>query len=147
MASSVITPASAVPGIAGQPVAHAASRGYNVAIGYLRGFLVIMVLAHHSAIAYFLGVPNSLRPLTQIPMLWRAFPIVDPNAHSALLTVFVSFNDTFFMALMFFLSGLFVWPSLTRKGTAAFRHDRLKRLGIPFLFAAAIVAPLAYYPS
>jgi hypothetical protein len=80
-------------------------------------------------------------------MLWRAFPIVDPHAHTALLTVFVSFNDTFFMALMFFVSGLFVWSSLKRKGVAAFRHERFKRLGIPFLVAAAIVAPLAYYPS
>jgi hypothetical protein len=28
----------------------------------------------------------------------------------------VLFNDSFFMAAMFFLSGLFVWPSLKRKG-------------------------------
>jgi hypothetical protein len=26
------------------------------------------------------------------------------------------FNDTFFMPLRFFVSGLFVWRSLTRKG-------------------------------
>jgi fucose 4-O-acetylase-like acetyltransferase len=51
------------------------------------------------------------------------------------------------MALMFFVSGLFVWSSLIRKGNASFLRDRFKRLGIPFLFAAAIVAPLAYYPS
>jgi hypothetical protein len=128
-------------------VAHAAGRGYNVAIGYLRGFLVVLVLAHHSAVAYFWGVPTSPAPLLKTPMLWRAFPIADPHAHSALLTLFVSFNDTFFMALMFFVSGLFVWPSLIRKGNAFFVRHRFKRLGIPFLFAAAIVAPLAYYPS
>jgi len=142
-----MTSASGAPNLGNQPVAHAASRGYNVAIGYLRGFLVILVLAHHSAVAYFLGAPISRVPLPEIPMLWRAFPVVDLHAHSMLLTLFVSFNDTFFMALMFFLSGLFVWPSLTRKGNASFRRDRFKRLGIPFLFAAAIIAPLAYYPS
>src|SRR5215469_15510386 len=147
MASSIIAPSSAAPDPAGQPVAHAASRGYNVAIGYLRGFLVILVLAHHSAVAYFPGVPSSRAPLLKAPMLWRAFPVVDPRAHSALLTLFVAFNDTFFMALMFFVSGLFVWPSLTRKGNAPFLRDRFKRLGIPFMFAAVIVAPLAYYPS
>ncbi len=147
MASSAITPASAAPDFGSQPVAHAASRGYNVAIGYLRGFLVILVLAHHSAVAYFRGVPTSMAPLPKLPMLWRAFPVVDPHAQSSLLTLFVSFNDTFFMALMFFVSGLFVWPSLMRKGNATFRRDRFARLGIPFLFAAAIVAPLAYYPS
>jgi hypothetical protein len=147
MASSAVTAASGTPNLASQRVAHAASRGYNVAVGYLRGFLVILVLAHHSAIGYFRGVPDSGAPLLKTPMLWRAFPVVDPHAHSALLTLFLSFNDTFFMALMFFVSGLFLWPSLVRKGNAPFLRDRFKRLGIPFLFAAALVAPLAYYPS
>jgi hypothetical protein len=142
-----MTPAFGAPDLASQPVAHAASRRYNAAVGYLRGFLVILVLAHHSAVAYFRGVPTSRSPLLETPMLWRAFPAVDPHAHSALLALFLGFNDTFFMALMFFVSGLFVWPSLMRKGNAPFLRDRFKRLGIPFLFAAALVAPLAYYPS
>jgi surface polysaccharide O-acyltransferase-like enzyme len=51
------------------------------------------------------------------------------------------------MSLMFFVSGLFVWSSLQRKGNSNFMRERLRRLGIPFLFAAAIVAPVAYYPS
>ncbi len=51
------------------------------------------------------------------------------------------------MSLMFFVSGLFSWSSLRRKGASRFVRDRLLRLGIPFVFAAAIVAPLAYYPS
>ncbi|HKF30671.1 MAG TPA: acyltransferase [Candidatus Binataceae bacterium] len=147
MGSSATTLASGAPNLGSQPVAHATSRGYNAAIGYLRGFLVILVLAHHSAVAYFWGVPTSRAPLLKVPMFWRAFPIVDPHAHSALLTLFISFNDTFFMSLMFFVSGLFVWPSLVRKGNTPFLRNRFKRLGIPFLFAAAIVAPLAYYPS
>ena len=147
MASSVVTQASSASNLGSQPVAHAASRGYNVAIGYLRGFLVILVLAHHSAIAYFQGVPIARTPLLIVPMLWRAFPVVDRGARSVILTVFVGFNDTFFMALMFLLSGLFVWSSLKRKGNGPFIRDRFKRLGIPFLFAAAIIAPLAYYPS
>ena len=147
MASSAITSASSTPDVGGQPIAHAARRGYNVAIGYLRGFLVILVIAHHSAVGYFQGVPTERAPLLTVPMLWRAFPVVDPHVHSVLLTVFVGFNDSFFMSLMFMLSGLFVWSSLKRKGNAHFIRDRFKRLGIPFLFAAAIVAPLAYYPS
>ena len=51
------------------------------------------------------------------------------------------------MSLMFFLSGLFVWHSLARKGSAKFLRDRLLRLGIPFVVAATILAPLAYYPA
>jgi hypothetical protein len=59
----------------------------------------------------------------------------------------VGFNDTFFMALMFFVSGLFVWKSLQRKGAGNFLRDRVLRLGLPFVAAAAVVAPLAYYPT
>ena len=61
--------------------------------------------------------------------------------------LFTGFNDTFFMALMFFLSGLFVWESLRRKGSLRFLRDRAVRLGIPFLVAAGLIAPLAYYPA
>jgi hypothetical protein len=120
--------------------------GYNVALGYLRGFLVVLVLAHHSVIAYIdLPLPLAGSLLTQ-PQLWRAFPVLD-HKHWAGFGLFTGFNDDFFMSLMFFVSGLFVWSSLQRKGSAIFMRDRLRRLGIPFLFAAAIVAPIAYYPA
>jgi hypothetical protein len=120
--------------------------GHNVALGYLRGFLVVLVLAHHSVIAYVgLTLPQS-KSFAKPPFYWRAFPVID-HAHWAGFGLFTAFNDDFFMSLMFFVSGLFVWSSLRRKGKAIFARDRLLRLGIPFLFAAAIVAPLAYYPS
>jgi Acyltransferase family len=121
--------------------------GYHVALGYLRGFLVVLVLAHHSVLAYFQGAPPPATSLMTDPKTWRAFPVVDPLRHFAGFDLFVGFNDTFFMSLMFFVSGLFVWSSLKRKGNPVFVRERMKRLGIPFLFAAAIVAPLAYYPS
>jgi hypothetical protein len=49
------------------------------------------------------------------------------------------------MAAMFFLSGLFVWPSLQRKGTGWFLRDRLWRLGLPFAVCALVLMPIAYY--
>ena len=118
---------------------------HNLALGYLRGFLVVLVLAHHSVLAYIGGIPQAKSLLAQ-PPYWRAFMVVDPH-HWAGFGLFTGFNDDFFMSLMFFLSGLFVWSSLKRKGNASFVGERLRRLGIPFLFAAAIVAPIAYYPS
>ena len=63
------------------------------------------------------------------------------------MSLLAGFNDIFFMALMFFVSGLFVWHSLTRKGEVRFLGDRGRRLGLPFLGAAALLAPVAYYPS
>jgi hypothetical protein len=147
MASSIPTPTSKSAEQTTATMEHVARRGYNVALGYLRGFLVILVIAHHSALAYFQGLPPPARSLLEIPMNWRAFPVLDLRAHSGFIDLFAFFNDTFFMALMFFVSGLFVWSSLVRKGDPAFVRDRLKRLGIPFAVAAAIVPPIAYYPS
>ncbi len=118
---------------------------YNVAIGYLRAFVTVLVVAHHAVLAYFQYAPPP-SSFTAEPRLWRAFPVVD-SARWPGFTWFVGFNDVFFMSLMFFLSGLFVWNSLQRKGAAKFLRDRAVRLGIPFLAAAALIAPLAYYPA
>jgi hypothetical protein len=119
---------------------------HNLALGYLRGFLVVLVLAHHSVLAYVDSPFPQATSLLAQPRYWRAFMVVDPR-HWVGFGLFTGFNDDFFMSLMFFVSGLFVWSSLRRKGSASFVRERLRRLGIPFLFAAAIVAPIAYYPS
>ena len=119
---------------------------YNVAIGYLRAFVTVLVLAHHAALAYHPFAPAPSASLIAEPRLWPAFPVVDAQRWSG-FSLFVGFNDTFFMSLMFFLSGLFVWKSLERKGSGAFLRDRMFRLGLPFVVAAALLAPLAYYPA
>jgi hypothetical protein len=51
------------------------------------------------------------------------------------------------MCLMFLLSGLFVWPSLKRKGVGHFLRDRALRLGLPYLALILILMPIAYYAS
>ena len=118
----------------------------NVALAYLRTFVVILVLAHHTSLAYFPKVPLTRTSLFVQPRLWKAFPILDSHRWTG-FAIFVVFNEMFFMSLLFFLSGLFVWSSLERKGTQTFMRDRMLRLALPFIFAAAIVAPLAYYPA
>jgi hypothetical protein len=107
----------------------------------------VLVLAHHSVLAYLKAAPSPAKSLLAPPESWRAFPVVDSHAHWAGFNLFFGFNDAFFMSLMFFVSGLFVWSSLRRKGAWKFARDRLIRLGIPFLAAAMIVAPIAYYPA
>jgi hypothetical protein len=119
---------------------------YNVAIGYLRAFVTMLVLAHHAALAYHPFAPAPSASLIAEPRLWPAFPVVDAQRWNG-FGLLVGFNDTFFMSLMFFLSGLFVWKSLERKGSGAFLRDRMFRLGLPFIVAAALLAPLAYYPT
>ena len=122
------------------------SKVYSYALGYLRACLVVLVVAHHAALAYLPYAPPAPASLTAQPRLWQAFPVVDPHKWSGSIQ-FVGFNDVFFMSLMFFLSGLFVWQGLTRKGPEKFLRDRMARLGLPFLASVLILAPLAYYPS
>jgi hypothetical protein len=137
---------------AGPPLEHAPANGLPstqryVAVSYLRAFVTLLVLAHHAALAYHsFGPPAPPASLVAQPRWWQAFPVLDSQRWSG-FALFVGFNDIFFMALMFFLSGLFVWPSLKRKGSAQFVRDRSRRLGLPFVAAAVLVAPLAYYPT
>ena len=56
----------------------------------------------------------------------------------------VAFNETFLMPLLFFVSGMFVWQSLAKKGAGHYFKDRLKRLGLPFLIGVFFLIPLAY---
>jgi hypothetical protein len=119
---------------------------YNVPIGYLRAFVTLLVLAHHAVLAYH---PVPMTPPTSLlaePRWWQAFPVLDAQRSTA-VAFFVGWNDAFFMALMFFLSGLFVPASLDRKGVRSFLGGRLRRLGLPFIAVAVIVTPLAYYPT
>ena len=61
--------------------------------------------------------------------------------------LFCAWLDVFLMSFFFLLSGLFVWPSLTRKGPGAFLQDRLLRLGLPFAAVVLLLMPLAHYPT
>ena len=129
-----------------QHVVSASAPDYNLSIGYLRAFITVLVVAHHAALAYATFAPPVAPSLIAPIRWWQAFPIVDIRKWSGADTI-VGFNDTFFMSLMFFISGLFVWNSLQRKGIRGFLDNRTLRLGIPFLAAAAIISPLAYYPT
>ena len=133
---------SAAPG----PQAHAASVPRHIAAGYLRAFVTVLVVAHHAVLAYHPFAPPPPASLAAEPRWWQAFPVVDSQRWTG-FSLFAAFNDTFFMSLMFFLSGLFVWHSLQRKGAGKFVRDRVARLGVPFVLAAALIAPLAYYPT
>ncbi len=102
--------------------------GRIAALDRARTFVTLLVLLHHSVINYtWFGHGD--------PMRWLGFDLV------------VLFNDSFFMAFMFFISGLFVRNSLARKGPAVFLRERTWRLGVPFLISVFVLMPVAYYPS
>ena len=49
------------------------------------------------------------------------------------------------MSLMFFLSGLFVGPSLAKRGAWGFARARAWRLGLPLVLGALLLMPPSYY--
>jgi len=59
----------------------------------------------------------------------------------------VLFNDSFFMACMFLISGLFVRDSLARRGSSNYLANRAWRLGVPYLLSIFVLMPIAYYPT
>lgn len=126
------------------PMPSDASR--NVPLGYLRTLLTLLVVAHHAVLAYHPYAPPPPKSLDGEMMIWAAFPVVDSQKWPG-TDLFVGFNDTFFMSLMFLISGVFAWSSLTRKGAGTFLRDRFVKLGIPFVVSAGLLAPLAYYPT
>ena len=56
--------------------------------------------------------------------------------------IFLTFNQSFFMGLFFFLCGLFTTPSFERKGAVKYLQDRAVRLLIPIAVYELLIAPL-----
>jgi glucans biosynthesis protein C len=118
----------------------------SLALDNLRAFVILLVLAFHSVLAYLNFLPASPFPFDSPPYLWRSFPIVDSRRWFG-FDLFCAWQDVFLMSLFFFLSGLFVWRSLSRKGTAVFFFDRVLRIGLPFALVVALLMPAALYPT
>lgn len=118
-----------IPAFAPQPFQKSLESGgapRSAALDRARTFLTIVVLIHHAVIPYtYFGHTD--------PTHWFGFDAI------------VLANDSYFMAMFFFLSGLFVWPSLAHRTSRRFINDRMLRLGLPFVVGALTVIPLAYY--
>ena len=99
-----------------------------VALDRARTFITLLVLLHHSVVNYtYFGSGDKAR--------WLGFDLI------------VLFNDSFFMACMFLISGLFVHQSLTRRGLSDYVANRAWRLGVPYLLSIFVLMPFAYYPT
>jgi hypothetical protein len=105
-----------------------ATPGRIVGLDRARTIITLLVVLHHSVINYtHFGHGDRMR--------WLGFDLV------------VLFNDSFFMACMFFISGLFVIGSLARRRPENFLGTRAWRLGVPYLVSIFGVMPIAYYPT
>jgi hypothetical protein len=117
----------------------------SLALSNMRALVILTVLAFHSVLAYLGSLGPTAFPFDQSPYQWRAFPIVDSHRWFG-FDIFCAWQDVYLMSLMFFLSALFTWPSLARKGSWKFLTDRVLRLGVPFAFALIVIMPVALYP-
>ncbi len=104
----------------------AIAQGRIAALDRARTFGTLLVLIYHSVIDYTVfGNGDSMR--------WLGFDLV------------ALFCDSFFMAFMFLISGLFVHDSLARRGAAGYR--RATGLAVPLLISIFVLIPIAYYAS
>ena len=115
------------------------------AIVNLRGVFILILVSFHACLPYLGSTKEVTAPFDAPPYVWLTFPIVDERRFFG-FDLFCAWVDVHLMAMMFFLSGLFVAPSLKRKGAGRFAADRLTRLGAPFLFGVVVLTPLAIYP-
>jgi surface polysaccharide O-acyltransferase-like enzyme len=113
----------------------------NVWVDYLRSAITVLVVAHHSSLAY-----TTFARFDNNAYINSTHPIVDSRRWMG-LDIFENFNDIFFMSLMFLIGGLFLMKSINRKGTFHFIKDRFYRLFVPFLFLGTLFMLIAYFPS
>ena len=109
--------------------AHAVAETVRIlAFDRARTFITLMVVVHHSVVNFtYFGNGDRMR--------WLGFDLM------------VLFNDSYFMAFMFLISGLFVHESLTRRGAIGYLRRRAFRLGVPLLISIFMLIPIAYYAS
>lgn len=97
----------------------------------LKVFLTMLVIVHHVGQAY--GPTGGF---------WQYNSSLNENI--PWLGLFFAVNAGFFMGLFFMISGYFLPGSFDRKGSHAVQ-DKLRRYGIPLLFANLVMAPLEMY--
>lgn len=87
------------------------------AFDYFRAFLMILVIMHHTIIAY---TPSGYGALINDQSNFMPYQYV------------VLYFDSFFMFAFFFVSGLFSLKSIAQKGIGKYLSDRFIRLILRF---------------
>jgi glucans biosynthesis protein C len=104
-------------------------------LDYLRVILTMLVIVHHTAIAYGAGGD----------WIYKVVDDEDLTLSMIVLTLFTAVNQSFFMGFFFFISGYFTPSSYDRKGASSFLRERFFRLGIPLLFYILLLGPIISY--
>lgn len=108
--------------------------GRLVYLDNLKIVLTILVISHHSSIAF--GASGGW---------YYVIPPPEGSLAPVVLTLFTAVNQAFFMSLFFFISAFFTPLSCDRKGVAGFLKDRFGRLGIPLVVYFFLLNPALVY--
>lgn len=99
---------------------------------HMRGFVIALVVLQHAVQGYAQQWGGRL---------W----FIDLPDRSSFFDIMFMWTDSFIMQALFFLAGIFVLPSLNRRGWLSFTQEKITRLAIPMLIGIAfLVPPLRY---
>jgi surface polysaccharide O-acyltransferase-like enzyme len=110
-------------------------------IDYLRAINILGTVVFHSFLAYSPFVQKLSFSLL------IAFPFVDRHAPLPISDLILLVRPIFSMQLMFFISGLFAWRGLVKRGPLLYLKLRAQRLLVPLVFVTVSLMPLTYLPS
>lgn len=101
-------------------------------LDHMRGLVIALVVLQHSVQGY--------------AEQWGGrFWFIDLTNRSRGFDVMFMWTDGFIMQALFFLAGMFVLPSLYRRGWLSFTWEKISRLVIPMMIAIfLLVPPLTY---
>jgi len=99
-------------------------------VDHLRTLVILLVVNMHACVTYS-HVGDWYAMSAREPSLIAKLPFIVWQGHL----------QSFFMGLLFFVSGYFAHGSLARRGPAALAGERLVRLGLPALFYMLVIHP------
>lgn len=100
---------------------------------YLRSLMVLFVVLEHSLLPY--------------SPLFKNTAYIEDFGGDLFFDLFHLQNDAIMMPFLFFLAGIFVFPSLDRRGFASFAREKFNRLVIPFIIGVLVLVPPQTFPK
>lgn len=103
----------------------------DIAVDNIRTLALVWVVIGHAVCGY-----------SHVTQWWWFIPEANPSAIADIVMVILPLG---LLVPLFFLAGYMVGPSLDRRGFRRYWTERLKRLGVPWLFCTVMVSPLLMY--
>ena len=102
-------------------------------LDYLRGFMIVVLVMDHSMHGY--------------STLFKKSWYFQDFGGERLFDILHMHNDVIMMPFLFFLAGMFVLPSLERRGLKSFITEKFYRLFLPFVIGVPVLVPIQLYLS